>query len=313
MKTIAISNRNHPPGQPHRPALSDPTNAAVLIRDGLNRLGIKTSLIHPERAFNARPVAMNDDWLIVPPLPYARNRDLEALLRRNGRASIAWRPGAAQLGMLPQIVEDRLVEVVHLSIDRLNATFGVYDTEQALRRLGMLNPGLVVVATNPQTAVALANGVIHRQPAFRLHGPAVGEGKSAAFFSAWFATWRRTGDMPRALIAGHANAASVAGSWEPVKALLNRRQIEEFVEPLMEASARVGAARQPLKPTHGAKATASWETAKGLVQQAHVDAYLEPALTEPAVQTSGWIARVAVAAGLVALCIRFVLFAAGAL
>ena len=41
--------------------------------------------------------------------------------------------------------------------------------------------------------------------------------------------------MQRALIAGHANGAAVAvaGSWAPNQALLNRHQLEEFVEPAL--------------------------------------------------------------------------------
>jgi fructose-1-phosphate kinase PfkB-like protein len=84
---------------------------------------------------------------------------------------------------------------------------------------------VAIVATNAQTAVATAGGQLCRQPAFRLASPAVGEGKGPAFFAAFLATLIQTSDVRQALIAGHANGAAVAASWDPEKALLDRQQL----------------------------------------------------------------------------------------
>lgn len=253
MKTFnVISNRDQMLVEPHLSAAQDPENRAGIICAGLNKQGMGTNWIGPKQALNGRPIGAVGDWNILTPMPHSRNGDVMRFWRMNGRAKNAWIPGGAQLDRLPEAVADRLIEVAFMSIDKLQAVFGWYDLERALRKLWLLNPGIVVVATNHQQAIALADGVIYRQPAFRIENRAYaeGEGKREAFVAGFFPTWLRTGNIQRALITGHANGAAVAASWQATDALLDRAELDAAVDRVMN--------RPALQQVPPLAAAASW-------------------------------------------------------
>lgn len=230
MNATVIGPRNHAIGQPGRSAETDPTDQAVIIAEGLRRLDFTVHWNGPTHVFGGSVRFGDNELVLIAAQPRERNPELLQCLRRNQGTWIALVAGGAQLDLLPVLLRERLVDFVHLSFDKLHACTGNYDTEQALRKLAQLNPNAVIVATNPESAIAAAGGWIYRQAGFPVKSAVPSEGKGAAFFAAFLAIHLETGgDVQQALIAGHANGAAVAGAWEAKKALLTRRQLEEFL------------------------------------------------------------------------------------
>jgi|ERR1043166_5943766 sugar/nucleoside kinase (ribokinase family) len=166
---------------------------------------------------------------------HSRNQRLLLFLEQHPQIHLTLVPGGAQLDLLSQLLKLHSLKIMMLCIDRLSAATGDYSSERALLDLGSQNPGAVIIATSPQCALATQGGRMYRAMALRLNRPPCGEGKSAAFLAGFLALLLEAADITQALRAGHANAAAVAQSWQPVKDLCNRNQVEPFLVAVGDA------------------------------------------------------------------------------